>query len=247
MNKISTILTIGFILIISCFNGMAQKKVGLDYIEEYYKNQSLDSCVVPFYDSTRNVEQIILIRHGQPDVSRKGWKNREEAIIFTEVYDSVGVLSFKPMPLCPENLRTDSVYYSNIPRARNTAERIFEDRYDMIEDARFREFERKIMCFFNVKMPLSVWLTTSRILWLLGFNDKGIENFKEAKHRAKENAVYLEKKAEEQRLVILVAHGWHNKYVAKYLRKRGWEQVRKGGSKYTAMNILAREIEEVDN
>ncbi|UII19471.1 histidine phosphatase family protein [Fulvivirga ligni] len=225
---------------------MAQKKVSLKYVKDYYQKQSIDSCIVPFYDSTKNVDQIILIRHGQPDVTRGGWRNRDEAVIFTEVYDSVGVLSFKPMPLCPDNLRTDRVYYSNIPRARNTAERIFEDKYDMIEDARFREFERKVMPFFNIKMPLGWWLGNSRILWILGFNDKGIETFKEARQRAKENAHYLEQKADKEHLVILVAHGFHNKYVAKYLRKMGWVQVRKGGKHYTAVNILAREIEEVD-
>ncbi|UZR95394.1 histidine phosphatase family protein [Chondrinema litorale] len=218
----------------------AQNHKELEGLREYYKNQSLDSCIIPYRDSTKIYNQIILIRHGQPDVSKKGWRNREGAKLFVKMYDSVGVLAFTPLPVCPEDFKENKVYHSNIPRAVNTASRIFADRYDMIENDRFREFERKIFPFFNIKMPLSVWLTVSRGLWFLGLNDKGIENFKEARKRAKSNAEFLAEEADKEQLVIVVAHGLHNKYVAKYLKRLGWDTVRKGGSSYTAVNILAR-------
>lgn len=225
-----------------CLQAMAQ--VDLDYVEDYYNKQSLDSCLVPFNDSTREVKQIILIRHGKPDIQRNGWRTREEAKDFIKAYDSVNVESFKPSPLCANEITTEKIYYSNLRRARSTAEQIFEDQNKMIEDARFREFERKIMCFFNIKLPLSFWLITSRGLWILGFNNKGIETFREARQRAKDNAAYLAKQADDHNLVILVAHAFHNKYVAKYLKKSGWAQVKKGGRKYTAVNILAKPADE---
>lgn len=220
--------------------GLAQNREELEVLIEYYKNQSVDSCILPFHDATKQFNQIILIRHGQPDISKKGWRNREGAKSHVKMYDSVGVLAFSPLPVCPEGFKENMVLHSNIPRAVNTAFRIFADRNDLIENDRFREFERKIFPFFNIKMPLSIWLTVSRGLWFLGLNDKGIESFKEARKRAKENAKFLAKVSDKEELVIVVAHGLHNKYVAKYLRKMDWKTVRKGGNSYTAVNILAR-------
>lgn len=216
-----------------------KEPISIKALKDYYKTQEIDSCLQPYHDAS--VDQIILIRHGEPDILKTGWRNRKEAIQFMQLYDSVGVLTFSKLPVCPQDVLEDPVFYSNIPRAVKTAELIFADRSDMIVDGRFREFERKVMPFFNIKMPLNFWLVGSRVLWMLGFNDKGIETYKEARQRARGNARFLAEHTAQTHLIVVVAHGMLNRYMAKYLKKMGWSQVRKGGSSYTAVNILAKQ------
>ena len=110
----------------------------------------------------------------------------------------------------------------------------------MMADPRFREFERKVLKFINMKLPLGFWVGASRIFWFAGMNKKDIESFKTAKRRARGNAAFLTSQVETNSAAVLVAHGLHNKYVLKYLRKLGWKLVRKGGSGYLAINVLAK-------
>jgi len=220
------------------FPGNAQHS-DLRQIKTYYQQQQEDTCVVLFHDPPNSIDQIVLIRHGQPNLQRKGWYNRKEAEAYIRAYDSVQVIPFNFVPISAESLATDTIYCSNIPRAVSTAHLIFDEEYIIVEDPRFREFERKVMRFCNMKLPLGFWLTTSRLLWMVGLNDKGIENFKEAKHRAKENADLLIQQARADNMTIVVAHGLHNRYVMKYLKKRGWKTVRKGGNDYGAVTVMA--------
>lgn len=209
----------------------------LSKVRQYYKNFSQDSCL-KLYPSG-GVNRVVLIRHGQPNIDKKGWRNRKEAMKYVSDYDSVGIIPPDFTPVCLKAGQSVTVYHSTLPRAAHTAKLLFEDT-PMVADPRFREFERKVMKFINVKLPLGFWVGTSRILWFAGVNKRNIESFKTAKRRAKGNAVFLASKATENGEVILVAHGLHNKFVMKYLRKTGWVKVRKGGSGYLAINILAK-------
>ncbi len=213
------------------FHSFSQTE-GLRQIKTYYEEQAPDSCVIIFNGPALHIDQIVLIRHGKPDLAKKGWYNRTAAKKYMHDYDSVPVIPFKVMPLCEQTLALDTVFSSNIPRASSTANLMFGGQYEIYEDRRFREFERKIMNFINIKLPLGFWKSFSRGLWLVGLNDKGIESFKEAKQRSEGNADFLIEQAHSKHLVILVAHGFHNKYVMKNLKKTGWEVVRKGGKDY---------------
>lgn len=227
-------------MLLIAFHSVAQQ-TQLETLKTFYENQETGGCLKVYPDESPKSYQIILIRHGQPNLNKKGWRGRNQAVQYASAYDTVGVVPFDKTLHCLENIKTDKVYYSSLPRAKHTARLLFEENFTFIEDARFREFERKVMKFINVKMPLGFWLGTSRILWLMGLNDKGIETSQQAKIRASENALFLAEQAKKDGQVILVAHGLHNRYVMKYLRQQGWELVRKGGSKYLAVNVLANE------
>ena len=205
--------------------------------KEYYKGLTQNNCVQLY--PHRDVNQVILIRHGEPNIDKKGWRNRDEAAKYMYDYDSVGVVPFDFIPLCLPFEQNVVTYHSSLPRAKHTASLLFGQR-QMIEDARFREFERKVLRFFNVKLPLGFWVGTSRVLWFMGMNKKDIESFRNATKRAKSNARFLGSQADTQGTVVLVAHGLHNRYVMKYLQDQGWKKVRKGGNGYLAINILAK-------
>lgn len=204
----------------------------------------------PFIDSSMNLvkhpqhlHQIMIIRHGVPQVSRKGWFNQKEAQQFIQDYDSVGVFPLSHQPVRIEASELDTIYTSNINRAIHTAHLIFGEQYSYVESAQFAEFQRKILAFPNMKMPLGFWLINSRLLWVLGLNDKGIENFKTAKQRAKEGADFLQAQAMQDGKVVLVAHGFLNKYLKKNLKKQGWHIVKDEGQKHIGVSLLIKSSE----
>lgn len=239
-----------FILLFLCFQVSTPVSAQMDKIQAFYQQAEKASeqpisisfvqpsmQLVEDYD---RLEQIIVVRHGEPDLKKKGGFKRTEAMEFIKAYDTVGVkpLSFVPVTLAEGDLTT--VYTSSLNRAKHTARLVFGDQVNYKEDVLFREFERKIFGFINLKMPLKFWLINSRIFWLLGGNKKNIEGFKDAKNRAKEATQQLIDYAEKDKKVVLVAHGFLNRYLLKNLQKQGFTLVRNGGSEYLAASLLVR-------
>jgi broad specificity phosphatase PhoE len=190
--------------------------------------------------SYEELQQIILIRHGEPALNKSGWFNRKEAIQFIKDYDAVGVEPLSFVPLVIEAHERPVVHTSTLNRAMHTARLVFGDEIPYQEEALFREFERKIIEFPNISLPLKFWLNCSRIVWFLGGNDQNIESFREAKERAKQASERLTESAMKETKVVLVAHGLLNRYLIKKLKKEGWHLVRKGGSDYLAASLLIK-------
>ena len=216
------------------------QECSLHELKQFYKNQNSEEPITLFKNSKSEIQQIALIRHGEPDLNKKGWRNRDEAIQFMQNYDSAIVIPFLKKPINSESILIDSIYHSTFPRAENTAMRAFGDSKNLVGNDDFVEFERKAMKWPNMKMPIKFWTAGSRILWMMGLNDKNIESFRQAKKRAKSNAEILEKHANQKRMVILVAHGLHNKYLKKYLRKSDWKMVYNSGNDYLSVKVMAR-------
>lgn len=179
-----------------------------------------------------HLQQVIIIRHGEPALNKKGCKNRQEAIRFTEMYDSVGVYDFEEKPICLSETEVNVVYTSKLPRAINTAEKTVAEAVPMESYKFFNEFERKVMCFPNVKMPRRFWSITSGFLWILGCNHKGIETFTEAKNRSKRAAFFLDDKAENHGKAVLFSHGFLNRFINRYMKKLGYKSLNLNGKKY---------------
>lgn len=207
-------------------------------LKNYYQKQAKAPCLKICNSTSAN--QIVLIRHGEPDLKREGWYNRSMAKIHAMEYDKVGIKRFDSNPICLDSLSEVKVYHSALPRATHTAKLIFGNTFPMIADYRFREFEKKTLPFFNVHLPLKFWSTISRLLWYVGLNSRDIESVGDARTRAKSNARFLADEAHKNDIVVLVAHGFHNRYVSKYLKRAGWSLVRHGGIGYLSINILAR-------
>ncbi len=185
------------------------------------------------------LQQIILLRHGQPQISKKGWINRIEAINYAIAYDTVGVMPFDKRPFTGSS-ELHTVFTSELPRSMHSAYLLFGDDIEYRHLARFNEFERKIFKFANLKMPLGFWSGMSRILWLMGFNDRGIESYRAARYRAFYNALFLEDEVDRSSRALLVAHGFMNRYIAKHLKRRGWNMVNIKGKEYWGAYVLYR-------
>jgi len=232
---IKSILTL--ILLLFIFPAAAQENIDRN-IKQIQKEKYNNEVCLDFLDEEdlqkkgENIVQIIIVRHGEPAMVKKGWKNRDQAVRYTEMYDSVGVYDFNKMPVCLQAQELDTVYTSKLPRAIDTAEKTVGDEFIIQQDARFNEFERKVIKFPNIKLPGKFWSITTRLVWMMGFNHKGIESFSEAKKRAKKSALYLDDKAISDGKAVLFAHGFLNKYIKKYLKKEGYKVINFDGQKY---------------
>ena len=96
-----------------------------------------------------SLQQIILLRHGEPALDKKGWRKRKEAMKFIRAYDSVGVFppEFVPVSLNPEEIEV--IFTSTLNRSISTATQVFQRPEDQQAEALYREFERKIFAFPN--------------------------------------------------------------------------------------------------
>ena len=198
--------------------------------------QEEDQLVADF----SKLSQIVLIRHGEPALYHKGRRSRIEAMEYIQRYDSVGIFTphFIPFVIEPDELKV--IHTSSINRAVSTAEQVFH-RVDLQDpDPMYREFERKIFPFPNLRLPLKVWLYGSRLLWFIGLNDSGIESKKEAKERALKGAKTLALDAQTNGKTVLVSHGLLNRYLEDYLQDLGWVTVYDGGDGYLSQKMLVR-------
>jgi broad specificity phosphatase PhoE len=224
----------------SALSFVVQAQSTVSTLKTFYQKQKNEPCIKLPEEHAGLPAQIILIRHGKPTINKKGWRNRTEAKQYVIAYDTVGVKLTDHRTLCQNSRLFDTVYHSTLRRAAHTAALLFGEQAVLVPDKRFIELERKVFAFPNMKMPLGFWVGTSRVLWLIGLNDKGIENKKDAKNRIRQNATFLAQKAISEKTVVLVAHGFHNKYLKRFLKKIGWKVVHNGGSDYLSVNILAK-------
>lgn len=240
MTRLPTnILLISLLLFLKCsFTGSANDI--LIEIRDFYYSQDPSECMQIYKPESNEVSQIVLIRHGEPDLEHDEWRTREEAIEYIQRYDSAGVKPFDTKPVCTQNLNIEKVYHSNLERSRHTAHLIFQDQVDYVEKPLFRELERQIIPFFDIKMPGGFWSTLSRIFWFFGGNDEGIETAREAEQRVIRGAELLATEAFDDGLVILVSHGLLNEFLVRQLEKEGWHEVFDGGNDFLAVRIVAQ-------
>jgi len=232
--KVTTTLFYSLILSSSLAQVNLNKAIEQIQIDKYFNEICLDfvrKIDLPEIGD-KDFQQIIIIRHGEPAMNKKGWKNRQEAIRYTEMYDSVGIYDFEQKPICLRDQDVDTIFTSQLPRAINTCEKTFENNIPMHSMKLFNEFERKVIKFPNIKLPRQFWSITTRIVWMMGFNHKGIESFSEAKMRANDAANYLDNNAQNHGSTVLFAHGFINRYIKKYLKKSGYKVIDMDGKKY---------------
>lgn len=164
--------------------------------------------------------EIILIRHGEPTgatnpkLSASGFAN------WVRNYNRSKV---DPKSLPPEtlgrSLDTHFIVASDLARSIDSAN-LCVSREPNLKLKQLREMDIP-----RYKLPFVfkayTWLIISRIFWLAGFSGK-VESFKAAKIRAKVSAEMLQELAKQHKKIAVFGHGLMNKYIAKELRKLGW-------------------------
>jgi broad specificity phosphatase PhoE len=183
---------------------------------------------------------IFLIRHSKPQVARAGLFDHARASRFIRDYDAAAIedVVANPPGLPYEEIKR--VHCSALPRARQTARAIFGSEVELTEDPLFNECERRILALPLLRFPIQVWLTGARLLWLLGLNSRGIENYRQARKRARQGAETLARYAGAEHKTVLVAHGLLNLFLRNNLKKMGWQVIRQEGHGYLAVTELVK-------
>jgi len=188
--------------------------------------------------------QIILIRHGDPIIDTKGWYYFYEASDFTEAYDTVGVYYIDHSPVSIRPGEVPHIYSSPLQRARSTAEQLFSERFDIVYDSSFVEFKNEIIPLPWIRLPLKFWRVSSRLIWMAGLHSPQVPSLSQQKERSRQVAARLDQLAEREKRVVLVAHGFLNRYIIRYLKKDGWQHSFDGGYDYLNVQVLSKIVEK---
>ena len=170
---------------------------------------------------------IILFRHAKPIIDYGSCDHRcaiERLNDYNSTCDlglsNMGTLSDEFKALVMRN-NPVVVYSSSLPRAIVTADYIFNPLgLKTNSNPVFSEFDLNIINIPKVKLPVQCWFFISRITWFLGNRNKAKSVLHEIR-RSKVAAKILEKYHLENMTVILVGHGLMNRFIARYLQKRG--------------------------
>jgi len=230
---------ISLIVLVSCSVAM-QASDQLLKLRDFYYSQDYFECREIYQPDDNSIHQVVLIRHAEPDLEHEGWRNRQEATEYIQRYDAASIKPFNVKPVCADQIEIEKIYHSNLVRSRETARLTFGDDVNYIEKTMFREVERQILPFPNIKLPGGFWSAASRILWFFGANDDSVETAREAENRVIEATAFLEERAEEETTVVLVAHGLLNELLIRQFEKEGWHEVYDGGNEFLSVRIVAR-------
>jgi hypothetical protein len=230
--------------------GQAQKEVYHD-IKDFYRGFEVsEGTYIPpvrflrrddiSLNGDKEILQIMLIRHGIPEIRGNGWVTFYEARDFVEAYDTVGVFKINDPPVELRTGEIHHVYCSPLNRARTTAEQLFGEEYPIRYDSSFIEFKNEIIPLPWIRLPLKCWRVTSRLIWMAGLHSGQVRSLPMEKQRTREVARRLDSLARNERRVVLVAHGFFNRYLIRYLKKQGWQHSFDGGYDYTNVQVLTK-------
>lgn len=213
-------------------------------IKSWYKvskNEPLTFYQSPSKESREKklILQIILIRHGKPEINKNGWFGYKAAKNYVIAYDTVGVGKIDKLPVILEPHEEVKIFSSSLFRAYDTSLKIFNEKDTVYADSAFVEFQREIIPLPLI-LPIKGWTGISRFFWMIGLHSSTVASFQTEKSRAKSVSELLDKAAIENRKVILVAHGLLNKYIVRYLKKNGWDHSYDGGNDYLAVQVMSK-------
>lgn len=181
--------------------------------------------------------EIILLRHGKPELDLKGRLNASEIKQLVIAYEQSGIQDHPPETL-RKCFNGHHIVCSDLARSVQSAKRLgFKQIH--LSDALFKESGMPHFDQSFFKLPAMIWFTLLRIMWLFGFKKNG-ESFVQAKLRAKKATNKLIVLAEKNKKVILVGHGLMNRLIAKQLRLRHWQGPASPGKKYWEYGVYIR-------
>ena len=187
---------------------------------------------------------IILVRHGEPALSRKTRMNWRGYKFWWRLYDEGGLTSGQDAPQVIKNLArsADIVLSSPLRRAVETATLAKDAPPDALEPLMVEAgLPPPNLGYIRLKPP--TWGVLSRICWMMGFSGE-VESQVEAKLRAEKAADKLSKHAEGGKTVFVAAHGWFNRMMRPALKRRGFRCVEDHGDLHWSYRRYERIQEE---
>ncbi|MDD2761219.1 MAG: histidine phosphatase family protein [Methylomonas sp.] len=174
--------------------------------------------------------QIILIRHGQPAVELSGMARGRDLSAIAKAYDASGIVDRPPPETMAELRHLNCMACSDLPRSVESAHALGFAGLPAA-DRLFREAALPHFARGSIALPVTVWVSVYRLLWLAGFARNG-KSYTAAKARAGQAANRLIGLAKTHGNVVLVGHGLMNYLIAQQLRANGWQGPAKPGKRF---------------
>ncbi|RRV10573.1 histidine phosphatase family protein [Pseudomonas sp. v388] len=175
------------------------------------------------------IKEIILMRHGQPNLTHVDKVSTLEMERWIEEYELSEIVD-QPAPAASAELAKSAnvIVASNAPRALTSVRALGLEA--KLVDELFREAELPHGSWKRPRLSPFTWVFILRILWLCGFSGS-VESIRSAKARAETAAQQLQSLADEA-TVLLVGHGFMNRMIAKQLEAAGSTRQQSTGSGY---------------
>lgn len=149
-----------------------------------------------------------------------------------ELYDSAGIeeVHTPPRELVSIAQSCRAVVCSDLPRSVQSAEALGVNRIHL-SDAMFRECGLPYAQWPLLKLSPYLWVGIFRALWFMGYSANS-ESFAAARRRAENCADKLREIADEYEDVLFMGHFLFNRFVARHLRRNGWNGPASPGRRY---------------
>ncbi|HXL99642.1 MAG TPA: histidine phosphatase family protein [Rhizomicrobium sp.] len=184
--------------------------------------------------------RIVLIRHGQPSIDPAPRTGHRGFGAYIDDYEAAGLDPASAPPAELQDLVAElrAVFTSGRKRADESA-RALAPQAELIADPLFAEAPLASPRIPLLRMKVTKWAVVSRILWYAGYHPE-IENYRRARHRARQAADILIAKARgSDGAAALIAHGYFNYLIGAELRRRGFR--RSGSHKARYWNAVIYE------
>jgi len=174
--------------------------------------------------------EIILLRHGKPDVSIDSRISIRQLSPMIAAYNNSGVSQSAPAASINIAQSCEHIVCSDLPRSIQSAQRLGL-KHIHVSSPVFREVDLPVSVWPSPKMSAYFWFAFFRLIWFMGHRAKG-ESLSAARVRAATGMRELTQLAQTHGRVLLVGHGLLNQFIAKQLLANGWQGPRHPGSKH---------------
>jgi hypothetical protein len=185
--------------------------------------------------------QVMIIRHQKVNLPRQRNYTFREANRYYQAYDTADIFPVEVSPVKLNGDDVDKIYCSRLPRAINTSRQMFGNDLYLEKHKFFNEFKKDMVPLPVVRFNLDTWSVLSSIEWILGAGNGQGETYKGARARAEYAAEFLEGQAMAEEKVVLVAHGFLNHFIRKYMKKNGWHLIVDGRNRNLGVSLLVKE------
>lgn len=179
--------------------------------------------------------KIILIRHGKPDFLFRGNASSAEIGNLVKLFDGCGIIDEPPNEIKQLASIDNIIFCSNLSRSIESAKALKQCE-SYITNQVFKEVLLPYFDINKIKIPVKIWLVLFRLLSIFGFAKNG-ESLLMAKRRAKLAAEILIEAAKSHKVVLLIGHGFINRFIAKELLFNGWVGPAKTATNYWGHDV----------
>jgi broad specificity phosphatase PhoE len=182
--------------------------------------------------------KIYLVRHGEPvvDHSQKANLLGYAKWLRSYYHASIKIDQEKAANIARRVGGKSKYFSSDLKRAIQTAAAVTQGA-EVAKEKLFREMELPLVAL-PIRAKCSHWLALSRMLWFCGIGSRG-ESFQQAKARMRRAVARLVEEAKRQDVVVF-GHGLMNYFIAKELKRSGWQGSIPSKIKYWDVVVLEK-------